>query len=75
MTNKPLMEYTITPNTALENALGFSATFDIAGVLLQVRFVAEAIVSDANLPFPSIRVEARRGRAEREGASFHCRFS
>ena len=73
MTNKPLMEYSIGPNTALELALHFSTTFDIAGVLLQVRLVAEAIVSDANLPFPSIHAEARRGRAEREGASFYCR--
>ena len=75
MTNKPLMEYYIPPDTPLQLALIFPSAFDIAGVLLQVRLVAEAIVSDANLPFPSIRVEARRGRAEREGASFHCRFS
>ena len=66
------MEYSIAPETALDNALSFPATFDIAGVLLQVRFVAEAIVSDANLPFPSIRVEARRGRAEREGTTIQC---
>ena len=57
--NKPVQDYIIGSGTALNNALGYPATFDIAGVLLQVRIVAEAIVSDANLPFPSIRVEAR----------------
>ena len=58
MPNKPVPEYDIGPEPALGLALHFSTTFDIAGVLLQVRFVAEAIVSEANLPFPSICVEA-----------------
>ena len=67
--SKIVPEYNISSYSPLLCS-GLCPSFDITGVLLQVRFVAAAVICDANL-LVCVRVEARRGRIEREGPSFH----